>query len=185
MKNVLFKLGLLFVYMLPVSVVIVIMTLAKPEVDYCGECVDWTSSYSVMAYINIAICIYAGAFMGFLALKTGNSYDNDMAITDLSPCEYDYIPTMATLLAFASLDYSGTRGVAAFFVLLSFLFLILLKTPFCYSSPILPILGFRVYKGMAGNNELVIISRKCIAGQQCSCGYLKITQNIIYLLKIL
>lgn len=184
MKTVLFKLGLLFVYMLPVSIVIVIMTLAKPDVDYCGECVDWTSPFSIIAYLNVAICLFAGLFLGFLALKRENSYDNDIEISDISQCEYDYIPTMATLLAFVSLDFSGIRGVIAFFVLLTFLFLIILEVPFSYSSPMFPILGFRVYKGKAGNTNLIIISKKSIVGPQCKCGYLKITSNIIYILKI-
>lgn len=48
-----FKFGLLAIYFLPVSVVMAILNIAKPDVDYCGECIDWCSNKSILAYINL------------------------------------------------------------------------------------------------------------------------------------
>ena len=66
------KFGLLAIYFLPVSVVMVILNIAKPDVDYCGECIDWCSNKSILAYINLGIIVYAiGKLKTVNFLKTG------------------------------------------------------------------------------------------------------------------
>ena len=171
-------------YFLPVSVVMVILNIAKPDVDYCGECIDWCSNKSILAYLNIGIIIYAVGTLFVLFDKKDNAADNDTTVEKIKQYEYDYIPTMATLLAFVAFDYSDIRSIAVFVFMLFFLYLIVFSTPLFYSSPIYPIMGFIIYKGYIGDKEVVIITREKINGDSCRFCYIKVTDTIYYLCKI-
>ena len=178
-----FKFGLLAIYFLPVSVVMVILNIAKPDVDYCGECIDWCSHKSILAYINLGIIVYAIGTLFVLFDKKDNAADNDTKVEKIKQYEYDYIPTMATLLAFVAFDYSDIRSIAVFVFMLLFLYLIISSTPICYSSPIYPIMGFIIYKGNIGDKEVVIITREKINVDSCRFCYIKVTDTIYYLCK--
>lgn len=178
--NILFKLGFLFIYMSPVCTVMTVLNIAAPD-DICHfeTCCDWTSYRSINAYINIVAILYAIGFGLFLYRKTKNVSDGEERAGTCSKQSYEYIPTLATLLAFATIESNSLRGLIAFGILWIFLFLIFRHIPFIYTSPIFPVIGYNAYKCTIDGKERICISRDEIA-EGASILYMRVSENVYY-----
>lgn len=158
-------------YLLPVSILLIILN---------WHCCIFKEIIAITHIVFTMIGFISGWFIN---VKLDDAADENMIITDIGQKEYDYIPTVATLLSFVCIDYKDVNSVVFHFVLLLVLLILFIQTKYFYASPVLVMFGFSIYE-ITGKHEdtqksILAISRDTL--KKDSPIYLtKITNNLYY-----
>lgn len=143
--------GLFCVYMMLILIFVIIETIRIPL--YIGkdwEFIGWSkvlTPNNIVAFISILIIIGGVVTLLILRYKFGNSpKEFPLTCKNIQSLDYDYIPSIVTLLAVATFSYDSCRGLLLFMVLLVVLYLIFINTNTFFNSPLFKILGLNTYE---------------------------------------
>lgn len=175
------SLGLLFVFIL-------IMTTKFPEgvidfkhvsswLRFCGCNIFPTIIFACLCY---AIFAY---FRFDFDLK--GATDLPFEVTKVEGINYEHLTFLATyVIPLISFEFSSTRQLAVFVLLLLVMCVIYIKTDLFYANPSLALLGFQIYRAngsfKTGVRENIILISKCKIVENQKLSYIKLDDRIYY-----
>ncbi|ACT47136.1 anti-phage protein KwaA [Methylotenera mobilis] len=175
------SLGLLFVFIL-------IMTVQFPEgaVDLRHLSSWWRflSANIFPTIIFMCLCYAVFAFFRFdFDLK--GATDIPFEVTKVEGINYEHLTFLATyVIPLISFEFSSTRQLAVFALLLLVMGVIYIKTDLFYANPSLALLGFQIYRANGafkiGNRENIILISKCKIVENQKLSYIKLDDRIYY-----
>lgn len=175
------SLGLLFVFIL-------IMTIEFPEgtVDF-KHISSWSRFFSFNAFPSImflCLCYAVLAYFRFdFDLK--GATDIPFEVTRVESINYEHLIFLATyVIPLISFEFSSSRQLAVFVLLLLVMCVIYIKTDLFYANPSLALLGFQIYRANGrfkfGNKENIILISKCKIFENQKLSYIKLDDRIYY-----
>lgn len=175
------SLGLLFVFIL-------IMTVQIPEgvIDLCHFSSWWRflSFNTFPTIIFLCLCYAVFAFFRFdFDLK--GATDIPFEVTKVEGINYEHLTFLATyVIPLISFEFSSTKQLAVFALLLLVMGIIYIKTDLFYANPSLALLGFQIYRAngtfKVGNRENIILISKCKIAENQKLSYIKLDDRIYY-----
>lgn len=179
MKDKWYAFGLYAFYMLPIMIIFPIQLLGKNDYAYAYGS-DFLSFQSIVAYVCLLMVIVGCVFVCMIYFKLDSVATGIVSVKNEHHLEFEYVPTIATLLAFVTFDYSCWRGLLIFLILMLFLALIAMNTPLFYTSPLFPNVGIHVYQITRTNNTQIIglVKGELKDVKQLCC--FKLSRNIYY-----
>ena len=109
---------------------------------------------NIVCIISISIIFYSLVSCLILKYKRKNvSEELPKKIESVEEWNYDYLPSIVTLMAMVTFEYNDLRGILIFTFLLLFLFLIFSQTTTFYNSALFKVVGLKIYEADLDNNE--------------------------------
>lgn len=175
------SLGVLFVFIL-------IMTIELPEgvVDF-KHVSSWVRFFGFNIFPSIifaSLCYAVFAYFRFdFDLK--GATDIPFQVTKVEGINYEHLTFLATyVIPLISFEFSSTRQLAVFVLLLLVMCVIYIKTDLFYANPSLALLGFQIYRAngnfKTGVRENIILICKCKIVENQKLSYIKLDDRIYY-----
>jgi hypothetical protein len=175
------SLGLLFVFIL-------IMTIEFPEgVLDLKHFSSWSRFLSFNIFPTIIFLCLCYAFFAYFRFDFDlkGATDIPFEVTKVESINYEHLTFLATyVIPLISLEFSSTRQLTVFVLLLLVMCVIYIKTDLFYANPSLALLGFQIYRGngsfKVGNRENIILISKCKIVENQKLSYIKLDDRIYY-----
>ena len=179
MKNLWHAFGFYAFYMLPILLIFPIQYLGKNDYPYTYSG-DFLSYQSLVGYVCLLMLARGLFFIYWLYWELDSVATGVATVKDVKRLDFDYVPTIATLLAFVTFDYSTWRGFVIFLILMIFLAFVAMNTSLFYTSPLFPCIGIRLYEVTSSNNGnmICLVKGPLKQGNQMYCT--RLMRNIYY-----
>lgn len=175
------SLGVLFVFIL-------IMTIEFPDgVIDLKHFSSWERFFGFNIFPSIifaCLCYAIFAYFRFdFDLK--GATDIPFTVTKVEGINYEHLTFLATyVIPLISFEFSSTRQLAVFVLLLLVMCVIYIKTDLFYANPSLALLGFQIYRAngsfKTGVRENIILISKCKIVENQKLSYIKLDDRIYY-----
>lgn len=175
------SLGLLFVFIL-------IMTIEFPDgVIDLKHASSWLRFFGCNIFptvIFVGFCYAIFAYLRFdFDLK--GATDIPFEVTKVEGINYEHLTFLATyVIPLISFQFSSTRQLVVFVLLLLVMCVIYIKTDLFYANPSLALLGFQIYRAngsfKTGVRENIILISKCKLVENQKLSYIKLDDRIYY-----
>lgn len=175
------SLGLLFVFIL-------IMTTKFPEgVIDLKHASSWLRFFDCNIFPTIifaCLCYAIFAYFRFdFDLKGATNIPFE--VTKVEGINYEHLTFLATyVIPLISFEFSSTRQLSVFVLLLLVMCVIYIKTDLFYANPSLALLGFQIYRAngsfKTGVRENIILISKCKIVENQKLSYIKLDDRIYY-----
>jgi len=175
------SLGVLFVFIL-------IMTIEFPEgvvdLKHVSSWVRFLGFNVFPSIIFASLCYSVFAYFRFdFDLK--GATDIPFQVTKVEGINYEHLTFLATyVIPLISFEFSSTRQLAVFVLLLLVMCVIYIKTDLFYANPSLALLGFQIYRAngsfKTGVRENIILISKCKIVENQKLSYIKLDDRIYY-----
>lgn len=175
------SLGLLFVFIL-------IMTVTFPEgVIDLKHASSWSRFFSVNTFPSIIFLCFCYAVFAYFRFDFDlkGATDIPFEVTKIESINYEHLTFLATyVIPLISFEFSSTRQLAVFVLLLLVMCVIYIKTDLFYANPSLALLGFQIYRAngafKVGDRENIILISKCKIIENQKLSYIKLDDRIYY-----
>ena len=163
------KLGLFSLYLLPVAILGVITNIGKPRLGgsmVSLESFSWCSYEALVSYIFVGLIV--SSMLTVWYLKQLRQWGEDISVTPKRKdvYKYDYVPTLATLIVFVTMDCSTLRGFVIFCAFMAVIAVAFGKMQVEYCLPTLSLVGFEVcYIYIDGKRVIVVSSEPIKEGE--------------------
>lgn len=179
------SLGLLFVFIL-------IMTIDFPEgVIDLKQASSWLRFFGCNIFptlIFVCLCYAIFAYFRFdFDLK--GATDIPFEVKKVESINYEHLTFLATyVIPLISFEFSSTRQLEVFVLLLLVMGIIYIKTDLFYQNPSLALLGFQIYRANGnfkiGVRENIILISKCKIVENQKLSYIKLDDRIYYVREV-
>lgn len=175
------SLGVLFVFIL-------IMTIKFPEgiIDF-KHASSWSRFFEFNIFPTIVfMCLCYAIFAYFrFDFDLKGATDIPFEVTKVEGINYEHLTFLATyVIPLISFEFSSTRQLAVFVLLLLVMCVIYIKTDLFYANPSLALLGFQIYRAngnfKVGTRENIILISKCKIVENQKLSYIKLDDRIYY-----
>ena len=175
------SLGLLFVFIL-------IMTVKFPEgVIDLKHISSWSRFFSLNIFPSIIFLCFCYAIFAYFRFDFDlkGATDIPFEVTKIESINYEHLAFLATyVIPLISFEFSSTRQLAVFVLLLLVMCVIYIKTDLFYANPSLALLGFQIYRAngnfKTGVRKNIILISKCKIIENQKLSYIKLDDRIYY-----